>query len=108
MTNSDSKTPKIKILKRSELIPQSLKNSESAVLKPKFQRRKIFVASWEPNPKGGKPKVLNEQKPLNFQHKVEKKKSKIFSINSKGPIKIWVPKSEIFDVADMPKSKRRS
>jgi len=36
MTNSDSKAPKIKILKRSELIPHSLKSSESSILKPKF------------------------------------------------------------------------
>jgi len=34
MTNSDSKTPKIKILKRSEPVPQSLMNSESDILKP--------------------------------------------------------------------------
>jgi len=44
---------------------------------------------------------LNEQKPLNFKHKAQKKKSKTFSTNPKGPIKIWVHKSEILDVADM-------
>ena len=85
MTNSDSKTPKIKIVKRSETIPQSL--------------GKTVVASWEPKPKGVKPKVLSEQKPLNFQHKVQKKKSKTSSTNPKGPIKIWVPKSEIVNFA---------
>ena len=43
MTDSDSKTPKIKIVKRSEPITQSLMNSESGILKFKFQRRKTIV-----------------------------------------------------------------
>jgi len=60
MTNSDFKTPKIKILKISEPIPQSMMNSKSGILKPKFQRRKTVVASWEPKPKDIKPKVLSE------------------------------------------------
>jgi len=54
MTNSKSKTSKIQILKRPEPKPQVLKNSESVVLKPKFQRRKTVVASWD-----SKQKVLN-------------------------------------------------
>jgi len=36
MINSDYKTPKIKILKRSEPVPQSLMNSESGILKSKL------------------------------------------------------------------------
>jgi len=79
-------------------------NSEFGILKPKFHRRKTVVASWEPKPKGVKPKVFSEHKPLNFQHKVQKKKSKTSSTNPKGPIKIWVPKYEIVNVADIPKS----
>ena len=51
---------------------------------------------------------MNEHKPLNLKHKAQKKKSKTFSTNPKGPIKIWVPKFEILDAADMPKSKGRS
>jgi len=108
MTNSDSKTPKIKILKRSEPISQSLMNSNSGILKPKFQRRKTVAASWEPKPKGIKPKVLSEQKPSNFKHKVQKNMNKTSSTSLKGPIKIWVPKSEIVNVADMPKSKAKA
>jgi len=108
MTNSESKTPKFKILKRSEPIPQSLMNSESGILKFKFQRRKTIVSSWVPKPKGVKPKVLSEQKPPNFQHQVQKKKSKTSSTNLKGPIKIWVPKYEIVNVTDMPKSKGKT
>jgi len=83
-------------------------NSESSILKSMLQRKKTIVASWEPKLKGIKPKVLSEQKPSNFQHRVQKKKSKTFSTNPKGPIKIWVPKSEIVNVADMPESKRGS
>ena len=77
-------------------------------LKPKLQRKKTVVASWEPKPKGVKPKVLSDQKQSSFQHKVQKKKSKTSSTNLKGPIKIWVPKSEIVNVADMPKSKGKT
>jgi len=108
MTNSDSKTPKIKILKRSKPVPQSLMNSESGILKPKFQRKKTVVASWESKPKGVKPKVLSDQKLSNFEHKAQKKESKTSSTNLKGPIKIRVPKSEIANVADMPKSKGKA
>jgi len=101
MTNSESKTLKIQILKRPEPISQVLKNQVSVVSKPKVQRRKTIVASWDSKPKVAKPKVLNEQKPLNFKHKAQNKKSKNFSTNLKGPIKIWVPKSKILDAADM-------
>ena len=69
MTNSDSNTSKIKILKRSELVPHSLLNSKSGILKSKFQRNKAVVASCESKSKGVKPKVLNDQKLSNFQHK---------------------------------------
>ena len=71
-------------------------------------QHKIVVASWESKPKGVKPKVLNDQKPSNFQHKAQGKKSKTSSTNLKGPIKIWVPKSEIVNVADIPKSKGKA
>jgi len=50
MTNSESKTPKIQIMKRLEPKTQVLMNSESVVSKPKFQRRKTIVASWDSKP----------------------------------------------------------
>ena len=103
MTNSDSKTSKIKILKRSEPVPQSLLKLESGILKSKFQKNKTVVASWELKPKGTKPKVLVNQKQSNLQHKVQEVKSKTSSTNLKGPIKQWVPKSEIVNSVDMPK-----
>jgi len=108
MTNSDSKTSKIKILKRSEPVPQSLLKLESGILKSKFQKNKTVVASWELKPKGTKPKVLVNQKQSNLQHKVQEVKSKTSSTNLKGPIKQWVPKSEIVITADMPKSKGKT
>jgi len=64
-----------------------LKNSESDVSKPKDQRRKTTVATWDLRPNGVKPKVLNEHKPHNFRHKAQKK-TKPFRTNHKGPIMI--------------------
>ena len=92
-------------MRRSEPIPKRLMNSESSILKSKFQKKKTIVASWEPKPKGIKPKVLSEHESLDFQHKAQKKKSQNLSTNPKGPIKIWLPKYEIANVADISKSK---
>jgi len=95
-------------MKRSESVPQSLLNSESDILKSKFQKNKTFAASGESKSKGAKPMVLKDQKLSNFQHKVQGNKSKTSSTNLKRPIKIWVPKSKIVKVADMPKSKGKA
>jgi len=108
MINSDSKTSKIKILKRSEPVPQSLLKPEFGNLKSKFQKNKTIVASWESKPKGAKPNVLVNQKKSNLQHKVQELKSKTSSTNLKGPIKQWVPKSKIVNTVDMPKSKGKA
>jgi len=67
-------------------------NSEPGILKPKVQRNKTVVASRESKPKGVKPKVLSDQKLSNFQHKAQGKKSR----------------SEIFNIANMPKSKGKA
>jgi len=103
MINFDFKTLKIKVLKISKPIPKSMMNSESGILKSKIQKKKTIVASWEP-----KPKVLGEQKSLDFEHKAQNKKSQTLSTNPKGPIKIWVPKFEIVNNADMSKSKGKT
>jgi len=108
MITSDSKTLKIKILKRSEPSPQSFLKPESGILKSKFQNNKTVVASWESKPKGDEPKVLVNQKQSNLQHKVQEVKSKTSSTNLKVPIKQWVPKFEIVNSADMPKSKGKA
>jgi len=99
MTNSDSKTSKIKILKRSEPVPQSLLKPESGVLKSKFQKNKTVAASRESKPKGVKPKVMVNQKLPKLYLKVQEVKSKTSSTNPKGPTKQWVPKSEIINTA---------
>jgi len=108
MKNSDSKTLKIKILKRSELVPYSLLKPESGILKSKSQKNKIVIASCESKPKGAKPKVVVNQKLSNLHHKVQEVKRKTSSTNLKGPIKQWVPKSEIVNTAEMPKSKGKA
>jgi len=108
MINSDSKTSNIKILKRSEPIPQSMLKPESGILKSKSQKNKIVVASCESEPKGVKPKVLINQKLSKSHLKVQEVKSKTSNTNLKGPIKQWVPKSEIANTAEMPKSKGKA
>jgi len=87
MINSDTESSMIKILKRSELVPQSLLKPESEVLKSKCQKNKTIVASWELKSKGVKPKMLVNQKQSSLQHKVQEVKSKTSSTNPKGPIK---------------------
>jgi len=108
MTNSVSKTSKIKILKRSEPVPQSLLKPESDVLKSKVQKNKTVAASEESKLKGDKPKVIINQKLPKPHLKVHEVKHKTSSTNPKGPIKQWVRKSEIVNVADMSKSKAKA
>ena len=47
--------------------------------------RKAIVASWDSKPKGAKPKVLNEQKPLNFKHKAQRKRVRLSVLTLKDP-----------------------
>jgi hypothetical protein len=108
MINSDSKTSQIKILKRSEPVPQSLLKPEFEVLKSKFQKNKTVITSGESKPNGVKPKVMINMKLSNLQHKVQEVKSKTSSTKLKGPIKQWVPKSEIVDTTDISKSKGKA
>jgi len=108
MTNSYSKTSKIKILKRSEYVPQSLLKPKSGILKSKSQKNKTVTASGESELKGVKPKVLINQKLSKPHLKVQEVKSKTSRTNLKGPMKQWVPKSEIVNTAEMPKSKGKA
>ncbi|RHN74567.1 hypothetical protein MtrunA17_Chr2g0311791 [Medicago truncatula] len=107
MINYDSKTSKIKILKRSEPVPQSLMKPEAGILKLKSQRKKAVVFTENSEPKGIKPKAMSNRKQSNSQHKVQEVKSKTSNTNSKGPIRQWVPKSENVNIADMSKSKSK-
>jgi len=105
VVNSESKTAKIKILKRSKPVPQSLMKSESDVLKSKVQKGKTVVASEVSKPKVEKSKVLIKKKLPKAHLKEHGMESKTFNTNPKGPIKQWVPKSEIVNTADLSKSK---
>jgi len=58
MTNSDSKTSKFKILKRSEPVSQSLLKPESDILKSKSQKNNIVMASGKSELKVVIPEVL--------------------------------------------------
>jgi hypothetical protein len=51
--------------------------------------------------------MINQKLP-NLQHKVQELKSETSSTNLKGPIKQWVPKSEIVNATDMSKSKGKA
>jgi len=81
---------------------------ESGILKSKSQKNKIVVASGESELKGAKPKVVINQKLSKPHLKVQEVKSKTSSTNLKGPIKQWVPKSEIVNTTKMPKSKGKA
>jgi len=81
---------------------------KSGVLKSKVQKNKTVAASEESKPKGVKPKVMVNQKLQKPYLKVQEMKSRTFSTNLKGPIKQWVPKSEIVNTADMSKSKAKA
>jgi len=108
MTKSESKTSKIKILKISEPVPQDLLKSGSGFLKSRVQKNKTVSASEVSKPKGAKPKAMIDQKQPKSHPKVQEVKSKTSSTNLKGPIKQRVPKSEIVNTADMPKSKGKA
>ena len=85
---SESNTSEIQIRKILKPKSKVLMNLKCRVLKPKVQIRKTIVVTRDTKTKGVKPKVLNEHKPQIFKHEVQKK-TKPFSTNSKGPIKIW-------------------
>jgi len=66
------------------------------------------MASGESELNGVKPKVLINQNLSKPHLKVQEMKSKTSSTNLKGPIKQLVPKSEIVNPAEMPKSKGKA
>jgi len=85
-----------------------LLKSESDILKSKSQKNKTVVVSGESELKGAKPIVLINQKLSKPHLKVQEVKSKTSSTNLKGPIKQWVPKYEIVNTIEMPKSKGKA
>jgi len=107
VNNSKSKAPELQILKRSELNKQVLKKTESESQKPKFQRQKAVHAKSQSKTKGSEPVVWKKTKQNNFRQKTQRKFKTPWT-NPRGPIKIWVPKTDIVDVTGVSKRKRKA
>jgi len=107
MNNSKSKASKLQILKRSEPNKQVLKKIESEIQKPRFQRKKAVCAKLHSKTEVAEPEVWKKTKQDNFRQRTQTK-FKTPRINPRGPIKIWVPKSDIVDVAGVSKRKRKA
>ncbi|WJX83571.1 hypothetical protein P8452_66227 [Trifolium repens] len=92
--------------------PQTLKPSEPKVSKPQTNVKinKTLVYSKAKHKSYTKPKsfskCLNNSRAPDRPYK--QKQSKVMRTNSKGPIKVWVPKSEIVFAADLHSKKARA
>jgi len=104
MNNSKSKAPKLQILKRSEPNKQVLKKTESEIQKPRFQRKEVVFAKSHSKTKGSEPDVWKKTKQDNFRQRTQRKFKTPWT-NPRGPMKIWVPKSDIVDVVGVSKRK---
>jgi len=107
MNDSKSKAPELQILKRSEPNKQVLKKTESEIQKPGFQRKKAISAKSQSKTKSSEPKVWKKTKQDNFRQRTQRKFKTPWT-NPRGPIKIWVPKTDIVDVASVSKRKRKA
>jgi len=107
MNNSESKAPKLQTLKRPEPNKQVLKKTESEIQKPEFQRKKAVCAKSQSKTKGSEPKVWKKTRNDNFRQRTQRKFKTPWT-NPRGPTKIWVPKTDIVDVAGVSKRKRKA
>jgi len=107
MNNSKSKAPKLQIMKRSEPNKQVLKKTKSEIQKPRFQRKKVVCAKLHSKTEGSEPEVWKKTKQDNFRQRTQRKFKTPWT-NSRGPTKLWVPKSDIVDVAGVSKRKRKA
>ena len=107
MNNSKSKAPELKILKRSEHNKQVLKKTECESQKSRFQRQKAVNAKSKSKTKGSEPVVWKKTKQKNFRQKTQRKFKTPWT-NPRGPTKIWVPKTDIVDVARVSKRKQKA
>jgi len=107
MNNSKSKAPELQILKRSEPNKQVLKKTESENQKPRFQRRKAVNVKSQSKINGFEPEVWKKTRQNNFRRRTQRKLKTPWT-NPRGPTKIWVPKTDIVDVAGVSKRKRKS
>ena len=107
MNNSKSKAPELHILKNSEPNKQVLKKTESKSQKPRFQRKKAVCATSQSKTKGSEPEVWKKTRQDNFRQRTQRKFKTPWT-NPRGPTKIWVPKTDIVDVAGVSKRKRKA
>jgi len=107
MNNSKSKAPELQILKRSEPNKQVLKKIESEIQKPRFQRKKAVCAKSQSKTKGSEPEVWKKTRQDNFRQGTQRKFKTPWT-NPRGPTKIWVPKTDIVDVAGVSKRKQKA
>jgi len=107
MNNSKSKAPELQIMKRSEPNKQVLKKIESESQKPRFQKKKAVNATSQSKTKVSEPKVWKKTRQDNFRQKTQRKFKTPWT-NPRGPTKIWVPKTDIVDVAGVSKRKRKA
>ena len=107
MNNSESKAPELQILKRSEPNKQVLKKTESEIQKPRFQRKKAVNAKSKSKTKGSEPRVWKKTRQDNYRQRTQRKFNTPWT-NPRGPTKIWVPKTDIVDVAGVSKRKQKA
>jgi len=97
MNNSKSKAPKLQILKK----------TKSEIQKPRFQRKKAVCAKSQSKTKGSEPEVWKKTRQENFRQRTQRKFKTPWT-NPREPTKIWVPKTDIVDVAGVSKRKRKA
>ena len=105
--DSKSKAPTLQILKRSEPNKQVLRKTESETKKPRFQKKEAVFTKSHSKTKGSKPKVWKKTEQENFRQKTQMRLI-TSRTNQRGPMRIWVPKTEIVDAAGMSKRKRKA
>jgi len=106
MNNSKSRALELQILKKSEPNKQVLKKTESEIQKPEFQRTKAVSAKSHSKTKGSEPGVWKKTRQDKFRQRTQRKFNTRWT-NPRGPTKIWVPKTDIVDVAGVSKRKRK-
>ena len=107
MNKSKSKALKLHILKRSEPNKQVLKKTESEIQKPRFQRKEASFTKSYSKIKGSEPKVWKKTEKEKFRQRTQNR-FRTSRTNPRGHMKVWVPKTEIVDVAGVSKRKYKA
>jgi len=102
MTKSTLENQETKVMNNSKS-----KAPESEIQKPRFERKKAVNAKSQSKTKGSEPRVWKKTRQDNFRQKTQRKINTPWT-NPRGPTKIWVPKTDIVDVAGVSKRKRKA